>query len=73
MARVGPAKQVLNEQVATGQMLNLAMEQTGGCPNMAVQMIGIGEESGNIDAMSGKVADFFEDSNNMRWGNYREW
>jgi type IV pilus assembly protein PilC len=51
----------IQTKVATGQMLNLAMEQTGVFPNMAIQMIGIGEESGNIDAMSGKVADFFEE------------
>lgn len=29
-------------------------------PNMVIQMIAIGEESGQLDAMSGKVADFFE-------------
>jgi type IV pilus assembly protein PilC len=51
----------IQTKVATGQMLNLAMEQSGVFPNMAIQMIGIGEESGNIDAMAGKVADFFED------------
>jgi len=50
----------MRDKVATGQMLNLAMEQTELFPNMAVQMIGIGEESGNIDAMAGKVADHFE-------------
>src|SRR5690606_3026962 len=41
----------IRDQVATGQQLNLAMEQTGLFPNMAVQMIAIGEESGSIDAM----------------------
>ncbi|MBW3567731.1 MAG: type II secretion system F family protein, partial [Proteobacteria bacterium] len=50
----------MRDQVATGQQLNLAMEQTGLFPNMVVQMIAIGEESGSIDTMAAKVADFFE-------------
>jgi len=50
----------MQEQVSTGQQLNLAMAQTGLFPNMVVQMIAIGEESGAIDAMASKVADFFE-------------
>jgi type IV pilus assembly protein PilC len=50
----------MQEQVSTGQQLNLAMAQTGLFPNMVVQMIAIGEESGSIDAMASKVADFFE-------------
>ena len=29
-------------------------------PNMVIQMVSIGEESGSLDAMLGKVADFFE-------------
>ena len=36
------------------------MKQTGLFPNMVVQMVSIGEESGALDAMLGKVADFFE-------------
>ncbi|HWP94801.1 MAG TPA: type II secretion system F family protein [Gammaproteobacteria bacterium] len=50
----------MRDQVATGQQLNLAMSQTGLFPNMVVQMIAIGEESGAIDTMASKVADFFE-------------
>jgi type IV pilus assembly protein PilC len=50
----------MKEQVGTGQQLNLAMSQSGLFPNMVVQMIAIGEESGAIDAMADKVADFFE-------------
>jgi type IV pilus assembly protein PilC len=30
-------------------------------PNMVIQMVQIGEESGSLDAMLGKVADFFEE------------
>jgi type IV pilus assembly protein PilC len=50
----------LREQVATGQQLNVAMQGTGLFPNMVVQMMAIGEESGSLDAMSAKVADFYE-------------
>lgn len=50
----------MRDQVATGQQLNVTMEQTGLFPNMVVQMIAIGEESGSIDSMASKVADFFE-------------
>lgn len=50
----------MRDQVSTGQQLNVAMEQTGRFPNMVVQMIAIGEESGAIDSMASKVADFFE-------------
>ena len=50
----------MQEQVATGTQLNVTMAQTGLFPNMVVQMIAIGEESGAIDAMASKVADFFE-------------
>ncbi len=36
------------------------MRNTGLFPNMSMQMIAIGEESGSLDAMLGKVADFYE-------------
>ncbi|MGH8457662.1 MAG: type II secretion system F family protein, partial [Stenotrophobium sp.] len=39
----------MREQVATGQQLQLTMQQTGLFPNMAVQMVAIGEESGSLD------------------------
>ncbi|MEZ5566290.1 MAG: type II secretion system F family protein [Gammaproteobacteria bacterium] len=50
----------MRDEVATGQRLQRAMENTGLFPNMVVQMIAVGEESGSLDEMSGKVADFFE-------------
>lgn len=50
----------MREQVATGQQLQLAMTQTGLFPNMVVQMVAIGEESGSLDEMLSKVADFYE-------------
>jgi type IV pilus assembly protein PilC len=50
----------MRDEVATGQRLQRAMENTGLFPNMVVQMIAVGEESGSLDAMSAKVADFYE-------------
>lgn len=50
----------IRDEVSTGQRLQVAMENTGLFPNMVVQMIAVGEESGSLDAMSGKVADFYE-------------
>jgi type IV pilus assembly protein PilC len=50
----------MRDEVATGQQLNVSMRASGLFPNMVVQMVAIGEESGSIDAMLSKVADFFE-------------
>jgi len=50
----------IKEGVSTGQQLQLCMDQTGLFPPMAVQMIAIGEESGSLDSMATKVADFYE-------------
>jgi len=50
----------MRDEVSTGQRLQVAMENTGLFPNMVIQMIAVGEESGSLDAMSGKVADFYE-------------
>jgi len=50
----------MKDEVATGQRLQRAMENTGLFPNMVVQMIAVGEESGSLDQMAGKVADFYE-------------
>ena len=50
----------MRDNVATGQQLQLTMQQTGLFPNMVVQMVAIGEESGSLDAMLAKVADFYE-------------
>jgi type IV pilus assembly protein PilC len=50
----------MRDEVATGQRLQRAMEQTGLFPNMVNQMIAVGEESGSLDEMSGKVASFYE-------------
>ena len=50
----------MRDEVATGQRLQRAMENTALFPNMVVQMIAVGEESGSLDTMSSKVADFYE-------------
>jgi type IV pilus assembly protein PilC len=50
----------MKDEVATGQRLQRAMESTGLFPNMVVQMIAVGEESGSLDTMAGKVATFYE-------------
>ena len=51
----------MRDDVATGTQLQQAMKQTGLFPNMMVQMVAIGEESGSLDEMLGKVADFYEE------------
>jgi type IV pilus assembly protein PilC len=51
----------MRDEVATGQRLQRAMENAGLFPNMVVQMIAVGEESGSLDTMSGKVASFYEE------------
>jgi type IV pilus assembly protein PilC len=50
----------MKDEVATGGRLQRAMENTGLFPNMVIQMIAVGEESGALDTMSGKVAEFYE-------------
>jgi type IV pilus assembly protein PilC len=50
----------MRDEVATGQRLQRAMENTGLFPNMVIQMIAVGEESGALDEMSSKVAGFYE-------------
>jgi type IV pilus assembly protein PilC len=50
----------MRDEVATGQRLQRAMEATGLFPNMVIQMIAVGEESGSLDSMSAKVATFYE-------------
>ena len=51
----------MRDEVATGQRLQRAMENTQLFPNMVNQMIAVGEESGSLDAMASKVADFYEE------------
>ncbi len=55
------ATQKVKNDVSTGMQLNFSMRTTGAFPTMAVQMTAIGEESGSLDEMLGKVATFYED------------
>lgn len=48
-------------EVSTGQQMNKAMENTHLFPNMVIQMVAIGEESGALEKMLAKVADFYEE------------
>jgi len=50
----------MRDEIATGTQLQASMRDTHLFPNMVVQMVAIGEESGSIDHMLGKVADFYE-------------
>lgn len=57
----GDAVRQMREDIAVGHQLQLAMRQTGLFPNMVVQMTAIGEESGALDNMLFKVAEFYEE------------
>lgn len=50
----------IRSEVSTGTSLTIAMQNSGIFPNMVQQMVAIGEESGALDSMLGKVADFYE-------------
>jgi len=50
----------MRDEISTGQQLQTAMMQSKIFPNMTVQMVAIGEESGSLDSMLAKVADFYE-------------
>ncbi len=51
----------MREDTATGAQLQWSMRNSGVFPNMVVQMVAIGEESGSLDSMLAKVADFYEE------------
>lgn len=54
------ATEKIQKDVSTGTSLTNAMNATGIFPNMVLQMAAIGEESGSLDHMLGKSADFYE-------------
>ena len=55
------ATEQIQKDVSTGSSLTTSMQTTGVFPNMVLQMCSIGEESGSLDAMLGKAAEFYED------------
>jgi len=57
----GQAVLEMRDDVATGQSLQATMRQQGLFPHMVIQMVAIGEESGSLDEMLSKVADFYEE------------
>ncbi|WP_345792787.1 type II secretion system F family protein [Thauera sp. JM12B12] len=54
------ATRQIQSEVSTGTSLTIAMQNADVFPTMVVQMVSIGEESGQLDSMLSKVADFFE-------------
>ena len=54
------ATKQIQQEVSTGTSLTVAMQNSGVFPWMVIQMGSIGEETGALDAMLGKVADFYE-------------
>ena len=50
----------IRDEVSQGTQLQTSMRNTGLFPNMAIQMVSIGEEAGSLDNMLAKVADFYE-------------
>jgi type IV pilus assembly protein PilC len=55
------ATEQIQKDVATGTALTTAMQMSGVFPTMVLQMASIGEESGSLDHMLGKAAEFYED------------
>ncbi len=55
------ATEQIQRDVSTGSALTTSMQTTGIFPVMVLQMCAIGEESGSLDAMLGKAAEFYED------------
>ena len=55
------ATEKIQKDVSTGASLTSSMNSTGVFPNMVLQMCAIGDESGSIDHMLGKAADFYEE------------
>lgn len=51
----------VRDDVSSGIQLNYSMKQTNVFPNMVIQMVAIGEESGSLDAMLDKAASYYEE------------
>lgn len=55
------AVEATSKEIQQGGMMSLALQREGVFPPLAIQMMAIGEETGQLDAMMMKVADFYED------------
>ncbi|MBS0289181.1 MAG: type II secretion system F family protein [Proteobacteria bacterium] len=51
----------IKDEVSTGSQMQLSMRNTGIFPNMVIQMVAIGEESGSLDSMLAKIASIYEE------------
>lgn len=51
----------VRDDLSAGQQLQVSLQQSGLFPNMVIQMVAIGEESGALDDMLSKVADYYEE------------
>lgn len=58
---IADAVENAKEEVQSGGMISSAIDRAKVFPVMAIQMMGIGEETGDLDTMLMKVADFYED------------
>lgn len=54
------ATKKIQGEISTGTSLTVAMQNSEVFPNMVLQMVAIGEESGALDSMLSKVADFYD-------------
>jgi type IV pilus assembly protein PilC len=60
-AVVEKAVMQVRRAIETGRTIVDPLRETGVFPNLVVQMIGVGEQTGSLDAMLQKIADFYED------------
>jgi type IV pilus assembly protein PilC len=60
-AIIEDAIMVVRKAVETGMTVAQPLKDTGVFPNMVIQMIGVGEQTGALDAMLNKIADFYEE------------
>lgn len=65
-AVITEALNVVQEAVTRGESISMSLRQAPVFPPMVVQMIAIGEETGALDTLLGKVADFYEDEVDAR-------
>lgn len=56
------ATKQIQDEISSGQQMHVAMENTQLFPSMVIQMVAIGEESGTLERMLSKVADFYEEA-----------